>query len=121
MNPNRFQALTWSAALCMCFVLPGCLIGSKTSSQNSGKFVSQNTLAQIEPGKDKSYVVALIGDPTSKTKLDDSSELWKWCYTQDKRSTNSVIFLVGTESHTATERTTFVEFHDGKVVKAWAD
>ena len=84
-------------------------------------YVSENTLAQIQPGKDKAYVIALIGEPTSKTVIDDTTEIWKWCYTEEKNSQGHVILLISSNSHTQTQRTTFVEFGNSKVIKAWTD
>jgi len=114
-------AFALPAALLLCASLSGCLIGSSSRTEHTGIYVSEKTLAQIQPGKDKSYVIALIGDPETKHTLDDGSELWKWSYSEEKTSRGSVIFLISSNKTVATKRATFVEFRDSKVVKAWTD
>jgi outer membrane protein assembly factor BamE (lipoprotein component of BamABCDE complex) len=118
MNSSR---LLLPAALCLCIGSSSCLIGTSSRTENTGKYVSQNTLAQIQPGKDKAYVLALIGEPTTKSTIDGNTEIWKWCYTEQKNSSGHVIFLVSSDKRIQTEHTTFVEFYGSSVVKAWTD
>ena len=121
MNATDSRALLLPAVVCLSIGLSGCLIGSHTRTENSGQFVSENTLAQIQPGKDKSYVVALAGEPTSKVAVDASTEIWKWSYSQEVNSSGHVILLANSDTQTETRHTTFVEFNNSKVVKAWTD
>ena len=113
------RVLACSAILCA--LMSSCLIGSSSRTENTGKYVSENTLSQIQPGQDKAYVIALIGEPSSRTAIDDTTEIWKWCYTQEKDSQGHVILLVSSNNHSQTQHTTFIEFQNSKVVKAWAD
>jgi len=115
------RTLTLVAASLACTTLGGCLIGSNTQTESSGRSIGNETLAQIQPGKDTAYVLALVGDPTDKTVLDGGTEIWKWRYTERKNSTGSVIFLLSAESKSESSKTTYVEFKDGIVVKAWRD
>ncbi len=101
---------------------PACVISAGSDTEVSGQYVSQTTLDRIEPGKDKAYVLALIGEPSSKSKLDDGTEIWKWRYTEKKRSHGHLIFIFDTDSKTETRHLSYVEFgSDGKVVKSWQD
>jgi outer membrane protein assembly factor BamE (lipoprotein component of BamABCDE complex) len=115
------RSLTLVAASLACTALGGCLIGSTTQTETSGHQIGNDTLAQIQAGKDMSYVTALIGDPTNKTVLDGGTEIWKWRYTERKNSSGTVIFLLSADNKTETSNTTYVEFKDGVVVKAWRD
>ncbi|RMH04728.1 MAG: outer membrane protein assembly factor BamE [Planctomycetota bacterium] len=101
---------------------PACVIAADSSSSISGTYVSQTTLDQIEPGKDREYVRALLGEPDITTRLDDGSEIWKWHYVEKKRSHGHLIFVFDSDSNREIRHTAFVEFGpDGKVVKAWRD
>jgi hypothetical protein len=71
--------------VCAALLLSGCLVNSSTRTEYSRRHISCETVKQIEPGKSKSdFVLAVLGDPTSKNKLDDGSEVWKW---EHKKST----------------------------------
>ena len=118
LHPRR---LAWSAAFCLSVGLSGCLINTSSRTENSGKFVSANTLAQLQAGKDKAYVLALIGEPTSRTMIDGGTEIWKWVYTENKNSSGHVIFILNSDNQVETQRTSYVEFQNDKVVKTWAD
>jgi outer membrane protein assembly factor BamE (lipoprotein component of BamABCDE complex) len=106
-------------ALVLCLGLSGCLIGSRSRTHHEGRYVSQETLAQIETGRSKAYVLALIGEPSEKKTVDEHTELWSWSYTERTDSGGHVIFILSSDRSTETQRTTFVEFHDSLVVKAW--
>ena len=118
---NVLRSITFVAASLACTTLGGCLIGSSSHTDSSGHLIGADTLAQIQPGKDTAYVLALIGDPTDKTLLDGGTEIWKWRYTERKNSSGSVIFLLSAENKTESTKITYVEFKDGIVVKAWRD
>jgi outer membrane protein assembly factor BamE (lipoprotein component of BamABCDE complex) len=98
-----------------------CLIGTRSRTENTGNYVSQQTLERIQPGKDKAYVLALLGEPTTRTVVDANTEIWKWCYTEQRNSSGHLIFVLSADNTTETRRTTFVEFHGSSVVKAWTD
>src|SRR5262245_54098892 len=116
-----FRSLTAAAALAVAPLLGGCVIGSSSHTDVSGNYIGADTISQIQPGKDQAYVLALCGDPSDKTVLNNGTEIWKWRYSEHKKSSGSVIFLLSAESNTDNVKTTFVEFKDGIVVKAWRD
>jgi outer membrane protein assembly factor BamE (lipoprotein component of BamABCDE complex) len=109
------------AALAVAALAPSCLIGSSSHTKVSGRDFGPDTLNQVQPGKSKSYVIALLGDPTDKIQVDGGTDIWKWRYTEHRDSSGSVIFLVSSDSETETRHTTYVEFNNGAVVKAWRD
>ena len=115
------KAVAVAVTALACMVPAGCLIGSKSHVENSGKFVGEATLAQIEPGKSQAYWLARIGEPTGKVRGEGGTEIWKGGYTERRHPSGGVIFVISTESKTESQRTTYVEFVDGKVVKAWRD
>ena len=117
MRRNRF---VW-AALLTSTLLASCLISSDSATSVSGRYVSEQTLATIEPGKSSDYVASVLGEPTQKNTLPDGTEIWKWCYSKTTSSKTAVIFLIGSKADVTSEHTTFVEIKDGVVVKAWRD
>ena len=131
MQTNRPDSLTQrsltataallASTLIAATTLSGCLIDTSSHNDISGRYVGSETFAQIQPGKNQEYVAALIGDPSTKTVLDGGTEIWKWTYSERKNSSGSVIFLFSADSHTDSQKTTYVEFKDGVVVKAWRD
>src|SRR5687768_9029881 len=99
-------------------VLPGCLISSHSNTSYSGHDISPKTLAQIEPGTTKQdFVVATLGTPTTKTTLDDGSEVWKYEYRKRTSSSGSVFLLLNTGNQTEKEGAVYVILRDGMVQK----
>lgn len=103
-------------------LLPGCLINSSSRTEYSGRYLSPAAVSQIEPGETKrDFVLATIGEPTTKTTLDDGSEIWKWEYRKTRSSSGSVFLLLNSDSQTRSEGATFVVFRDGVVEKVWQE
>lgn len=99
----------------------GCVINASSNSEVSGRYVSEATIQRIQPGKDAEYVLALLGEPSSRTQVSDGTEIWKWGYRKEKRSGSGIAFVFSGKSTTTTEHTTYVELKDGVVVKSWRD
>jgi outer membrane protein assembly factor BamE (lipoprotein component of BamABCDE complex) len=107
------------AAIFLLVGLSGCLIGSDSHETRTGTDVSENTFAQIEPGKTTiGWVQATLGEPTSKSSA-DGSVVWKYSYTERKDSTGAVFLIFGSHDSTETTHTAYIEFKDGVVFKKW--
>jgi outer membrane protein assembly factor BamE (lipoprotein component of BamABCDE complex) len=102
-------------------LLAGCLVMSSNKEKTEGKYVAENTFAQIEPGKTTAgWVKATLGDPSEKTHDDTSgSDIWKYNYTQVKEGDGAVFLIFGGSSRKESKGTAFVEFKDGVVTKKW--
>jgi outer membrane protein assembly factor BamE (lipoprotein component of BamABCDE complex) len=87
----------------------------------TGVKVGPETIAQLQPGTSKAFVLALLGDPTSKTDLGDGSALWKWAYSERKTSSGAVLFVFGSKTEHESTSTCYVEFKDDIVQRAWRD
>jgi outer membrane protein assembly factor BamE (lipoprotein component of BamABCDE complex) len=109
------------AAVVAAGLFPACIINVDSHSERSGRYVSASTLQQIEPGRTQEYVLALIGEPTSRTRLDGGTEIWKWAYSETKRSEGTLIFVFSGDDTSRTEGAAYVEFQDGVVRKTWQD
>jgi outer membrane protein assembly factor BamE (lipoprotein component of BamABCDE complex) len=110
------------AAFALCALgLCGCVINTGSHSETSGRYIGEQTFEQVSPGKSKEFVLAVLGEPTTKTPLSDGSEIWKWLYRQKKKSSGSVLFVFNGDSSTETQSATFVMFKDDVVTQAWRD
>lgn len=110
----------FAIALCLLLLTSGCLITSASSEHRSGNYVSDSTFNQIQPGKTtEGWVDATLGKPTSISRLEDGTQVWKYDYTETRDSSGAVFLLFGGSSSTETHHTAFVEIKDGIVRKAW--
>ncbi len=102
-------------------VLGGCLVGSRKSVSNEGNQVTSATLNQIESGKTRrDWVVAAMGEPTSKAALDDGGEIWKYTHTRKEMSSGFVLFIFAGSTVESKTGATYVEFDNaGTVRKSW--
>lgn len=117
--PSR---LIWSAAvLCATALVPGCIITTGSHVHRTGKDVGRETLAQIEPGRKKDFVLALLGEPTSKTEVEGGTEIWKWAYSERRVHHGSVLLVIETGQTQERTGASYVQFQDGSVAKAWQD
>src|SRR5688572_6717576 len=100
--------------------LAGCLVSSKTTQSQSGKYVSDRTWRQIDEGETSAaWVEATLGEPTDRKRMDDGTEIWKWTYTEHKNSSGHIFFLFDGSSNKETQGAAIVELKDGIVVKKW--
>ena len=107
--------------LLLAALLPGCLITSNGNTSHSGQHISGETFDQVQQGTSVGFVLATFGEPTSRTKLEDGGEIWRWRYTETRSSSGTVILLLSSSNRTEKQHNTFVEFRDGVVVKTWRD
>lgn len=108
-------------ALVATFALSGCLIGGSSKTHVTGTKVGPETIAQLQSGKSQAFLLALLGEPTSKADVGNSSSLWKWTYSERKTSSGSVLFIFGSTSEQEITSTCCVEFKQEFVVRAWRD
>src|SRR5688500_11095745 len=106
--------------LTLLFTSGGCLIAGTSNQTRTGKFVPESTFSHIEAGKTTAgWVVATLGEPTKRTKIEDGSEILEWRYSEEKE-TNGAVFLLFANSNTKkTDGAAFVEIKDGVVAKKW--
>jgi outer membrane protein assembly factor BamE (lipoprotein component of BamABCDE complex) len=101
--------------------LQSCIINASSKTSQTGKYVSNETFKQIQPGTQQEYVLALIGEPSTKTQLSDGTEIWRWTYRETKNSSGAVIFLINTDTQNESEKSSYVQMESGVVTKAWQD
>ncbi len=109
------------SVLLLCSCLPGCIIDTSSHSEHSGRRVGPETLEQLQPGRSQEFVLALLGDPTTRSRAGGQTEVWKWEYRSREHRSGSLIFVVDSDSTTDVHSTTYALFEDGKVTKVWQD
>lgn len=109
-------------ALTLALPLGGCIVGGSSSTSITGTFVGRETLATIEPGATtREYVLATLGEPTSKRTLSNGEELWRWDYRRVKKSSGYVLVVFGGSSREEVAATTFVHLQGDLVKRVWQD
>ena len=110
------------AALALVPLVSGCLIGTSEDTKYTGRYISQETLQQIEPGDTRDEVRSILGGPTSSTEKENGTTIWKYAYTQATTKSGAVFLLFGSSKTISTEGAVYVEFDtDDKVVKTWSE
>jgi outer membrane protein assembly factor BamE (lipoprotein component of BamABCDE complex) len=105
----------------LALTLTGCLVMSGSDEKREGKYVSPATFEQIKPGKTtQAWVEATLGDPTKKTKANDT-EVWKYEYTEKRESSGAIFLIFGGTSKKQVSNAAYVELKDGIVTNAWRD
>lgn len=116
------RALLLGAAAAAMATLPACIVSSSNKVRSSGRYIGDQTIARIEPNKtDRKWILAVLGEPTSKSALDDGVELWKWEYMRVKTSSGSVLFVAAGNDREETIRNVYVEFKGDIVSQVWRD
>lgn len=98
-----------------------CLIGSETHTHREGRRISQETLDGVRPGNSKEYVLALLGEPSRRTPIENGRQIWSWEYRTVKQSEGSIFLLASSDSKTEESGAVFVEFEGDLVLKTWRD
>jgi outer membrane protein assembly factor BamE (lipoprotein component of BamABCDE complex) len=109
-----------AVSLFLMFTGAGCLVGVSNTDTQSGNYVAQSTIDQIEPNQTtKSWVADIVGQPTSKVKVDDQTEIWKYSYSEKHESSGAVFLIFGGSNTKETAHTLFIEFRGDVVSRKW--
>ncbi|MBC7834103.1 MAG: hypothetical protein H7Y88_03260 [Phycisphaerales bacterium] len=91
------------------------------STEYEGTYVSEALMEKIQLNDTREdWILAVLGEPTSRATLDDGSEIWRWVY-RPAGSQASLVSLLGQgeEKPTPQPITSFVRFKGGVVVDKW--
>ena len=98
----------------------GCLLGSSSITKYSGQFVADETLSRIKVGDNQHFVISLLGEPTSRTEVDDLT-IWKYAYTRTTTEKKSVLVVISSRNTTEITGAAYVEFDaDQLVTRTWS-
>jgi len=126
MSRTLLRAMTRSAALalliCGIVALPGCVVRGSSETRTTGQFIGDQTISRVEPGEtSKDWVLAVFGEPTSRTPLGEGVEIWKWEYRRVQTSSGSVLFVFDSDNRSEQARNVYVEFEGDVVDAIWRD
>lgn len=110
------------ALLILVLLLPaaGCLVSSTSRQSVSGNYVPENTFDRIKAGQTTaSWVKATLGEPSSKETAGESTEVWKYSYTEVKEGSGAIFLIFGGSDRKEQQRTAYVEIKDGIVSNKW--
>ena len=100
--------------------VPGCLVSSTNKDSVSGNYVPQNTFDRIQAGETTSgWVKATLGEPSSKDKIENGNEVWKYSYTEVHEGSGAIFLIFGGTDKKELQRSAYVEFKDGVVKSKW--
>lgn len=108
-------------SLALAALASSCVINADSHTEYSGQYISPKTIAQIEEGHSSDYVLAILGEPTTRTEVGEQVEIWKWQYREKRTSSGAVFLLYSGSNKDERNKATYVELRDGVVVKAWQD
>ena len=118
MTASRTLLIVLGLALSL--ISAGCLVTGNSRQTRSGNYVADSTFNQIQPGKTtEGWVRATLGPPTSKDRLSDGTEIWKYSYTERRESSGAVFLIFGGHDEKEINGTAYVEIKNGVVTNAW--
>jgi hypothetical protein len=115
------RILTALGTLALALSTSGCLISSSTSVEIEGDWVEASVAKSIAPGMKEEDVLARMGDPTSRTELEDGSQILRWTWREERESHAGIFLLISTDNETITTHSTYVELCEGVVTRTWRD
>jgi outer membrane protein assembly factor BamE (lipoprotein component of BamABCDE complex) len=109
------------ALLCIALI-SGCAVGIDSTIRECGKKIGNTTLQQIAPGETtKDWVEMTLGQPSSKNKLNDGTEIYKYEYSKTVQKETFMIFIFGSDTETKTSQVVYIEIKDNIVKKYWTE
>ncbi len=120
MFHTRHLASRACGAFLLACTSAACILHIDSNVHRTGRVVGEETLRQLEPGRDEGFVLALLGEPTRRIPV-DGGELWKWESTETRTEEGKLIFVYSSERVDKTTRSVWVEWKDKKVVRSWRD
>lgn len=109
-------------ALALPPILGGCVYTEGRTVREHGPQLSKESLAAVEPGTTTTeWLAALAGEPKSRTRLADGTELLR--YDSDRRTTEGAyLFMLFASSSNTIERTCWwFETKDGRIMRYWGE
>jgi outer membrane protein assembly factor BamE (lipoprotein component of BamABCDE complex) len=100
--------------------VPGCLVSSTNHDKVEGNYVPENTFDRIKAGETTSgWVKATLGEPSSKEKVENGDEVWKYSYTEVHEGSGAIFLIFGGSDRKEKQRNAYVEFKEGVVSNKW--
>ena len=106
----------------ICFVASGCIVSTENISEERGKKPKTSSVRRLEPGvTTKDWALSVLGNPTSRSKLDDGTEVLKYEYSKTVNHELDIFLLFGSESEKTTCESVCLEFKDDILTRYWSE
>ncbi len=100
----------------------GCLITSRSKTQESGVRISEVTLDQIRPGETtEAWLVAAAGNPTSRRVVDQHMSILRYDHVVSTSRGGTVFLLFAGGSKKEKSSSVIFEIADGVVSRYWTE
>lgn len=121
---NRMPTLACLLAA-SCMSLGGCLLATSSSTYETGRLVSSNTLSRVEIGKTtESWLLGTLGEPSSRATVNEANpkvEILRYDYTKREESGGALFLIFAGSSTKSTTNSTWFEVTDGVVTNHGTD
>ena len=99
----------------------GCsIISSDNHVSYTGNYVPADTFSRVRVGESTpAFVQATLGEPTSKTDLEDGSSIWRWDYVIRRSGEGRLLLVFDGESSSEKKHSSYVQFEHGIATKKW--
>lgn len=102
--------------------LGGCLVSKSRTMNESGVRVSKSTLNQVKAGETtEAWVVATLGPPTSRSPVDEQTEILRYDHRVETRKGGQVFLLFHGAEKLQTTNSVFFEMKEGVVSRYWTE
>jgi hypothetical protein len=106
----------------ICLVTCGCIVSTENISKERGKKLKNSSIRRLEPGvTTKDWAISTLGTPTSRNKVDDSTELLKYEYSKTVNHELAIFLILGSESEKTTSESVCLEFKDDILARYWSE
>lgn len=106
----------------MCFATSGCLYRNYTTTEETGKKISDSTLQQLDPGKTtREFVLSTLGSPSSRDKQENGTEIFKYTYTKKIDEKIRVFLLFASNKAETTIQIVCLEFKNDLLTRFWTE
>jgi len=101
--------------------LTGCsIISSNNHVSYTGNYVPSDSFSRVKTGESTTaFVEATLGEPSSRTDLEDGSSIWRWDYVVRRSGEGSLLLVFDGESSSEKKHSSFVQFAHGVATKKW--
>ena len=116
------RTITRVVIVLICLVTSGCIVCTENTSQERGKKLKNSSIRQLEPGvTTKDWALSVLGTPTSRSKLDNDTEVLKYEYSKTVNRELAIFLLFGSESEKTTNESVCLEFKDNILTRYWSE
>jgi len=96
------------------------------SVEYTGIYISETLLERVIVNETRAdWLLAVLGEPTGRSRLEDDSEIWKWAYVPVRQKSGSIVtflsFGEGKDEPKIQTATTIIQLRDGLVIEKWRD